>query len=364
MQYLCREKKLIKTKVGVLLLNLGTPEKASVSAVRKYLREFLRDPRVVDIPKFFRFLLLYLIILPFRPKKSLEAYKKIWTNQGSPLLVYSEKLVAKINDFLKQKNSVSETLIPKVLLAMRYGKPSIATALNTFHGQGVDRVLVFPQFPQYSSAAYGSALSEVYLQSAQHWNIPYLETIEPFYVDPDFITIQSRNLEGSLQKDNYDFLIFSYHGVPLRHCQKSVSETFQCKLDGECCSELKIENRNCYRAQCLASTRAIVTDFEKVSELDLPPWEIAFQSRLGRTPWIRPYSDELIENKARLGAKKGLIICPSFTVDCLETLEEIQIRADADFKKLGGDKIDLVPCMNDSDDWAQVCASWITRRNF
>ena len=326
-------------KQGVLLLNLGTPDEPTTPAVRRYLREFLSDPRVIDIPAFFRNILLYLIILPFRSPKSAHAYRLVWTKEGSPLKVYAEQLVAKL------QQRVSDSYIVKY--AMRYQNPSIASVIKSFKIAGIDRIVIMPLFPQYSSAATGSSLERALSEIGSEWNVANLRIVPPFYDHPAFIRSVAYKVKQSIKEMQPDLLVMSYHGLPERHCSKSDTSGEHCFKVDNCCHKIVLANKYCYRAQCQQTSVALA------KECGLAPeqWQMTFQSRLGRTPWIQPYTDVELENLAAKGIKKILVVCPSFVADCLETLEEIRIRAKEDFLKAGGEDLRLVPCVNADDHW-------------
>ena len=334
-------------QVGVLLVNLGTPDSTSVGDVRRYLREFLSDPRVVDINPVGRWLLLNLIILPFRPAKSAEAYKSIWTEDGSPLLVIEKELTEKLQKSLGPSHHVE--------LAMRYGNPSVASGLERLMALQPRKIVVVPLFPQYSSAAFGSAVEKVLEEVKGNWNLPALEILPPFYEDPAFIEAFAAVGREALDDFDADHILFSYHGVPERQVQKSDPTGRHCLQRADCCAQMVEANRYCYRAQCFATTRALA------EALQLSPGEhtTTFQSRLGRTPWIQPYTDEYLPELAKQGVKRVAVFCPAFVADCLETLEEIGIQADEDFKAVGGEAVKLIPSLNAHPKWVEALAGWI-----
>lgn len=340
--------------VGVLLVNLGTPDGPDTASVRRYLREFLMDPRVVDIPLAARWLLVHLIILPFRPARSAEAYQTIWTERGSPLLFHGQDLAVGVQQALGTS--------AQVRLAMRYGSPSIAAALDGFAADGVDRVLVLPLFPQYSSAAFGSAAAQVMTLAAERWNVPNVEILPPFFDDPAFIdasvAIAARSFTEAGGSERLDHVLLSFHGVPERQCQRSDPTGAHCLVRPDCCEALVAANRHCYRAQCIATARAVATALE----LPADRWSVAFQSRLGRTPWIRPYTDEALAELGRRGAKRIAVLEPSFVADCLETTEEIGDRGRAIFREHGGEDLVLVPCLNAEPIWVEAVAAMLRPR--
>lgn len=325
-------------KIGILLINTGTPETPTYLGVRRYLSQFLSDPRVIDISFIARFLLLQFIILPFRSKKSAEAYQKIWTKEGSPLLVYSLSFK---NELQKQLGEAFH-----VVLGMRYGKPSIEQALKEL--KHCTEIILFPLFPQYASSSTGSALEEVYKHIGTQWNIPNLKSIAPFYKDQFYLKALSKHMQVQLGKLDWDHLVFSFHGLPQHHIEKSGCRS-TCAL--KACQNLK-ESPYCYRAQCFENVRLLAGNLN----LDSSKYSVAFQSRLGRRPWIKPYFDEELPLLLQKGIKKVAVICPSFVADCLETLEEIQIRARESWRALGGEELYLIPCLNDDEAWVKACA--------
>jgi ferrochelatase len=331
-----------KNQAGLLLVNLGTPESPRPADVRPYLREFLMDPRVLDIPAWRRWVIVNLFILPFRPKQSGEAYAKIWTDRGSPLLEHGRELAYKVQQKLGER-------IP-VRLAMRYGSPSIAEALAGFRRTGVDRVVVFPLYPQYSSAATGSTQEKVFTEASKLWNVPYLQCVPPFYDHPAFIDAFARVARPHLEEIDPERVFLSFHGVPERHVTKSDDSAAHCLKRPDCCDAIVGVNRNCYRAQCFATARALADRLE----IPLAKRVVCFQSRLGRTPWIRPYTDEVLAEQARGGCKNALILSPAFVADCLETTEELGIRGVETWQQNGGGELRLVPSLNASDAWVDA----------
>ena len=335
-------------KAGILVVNLGSPDAPTAPAVRRYLKQFLSDPRVLDINGALRWALLNGVILPTRPRKSAEAYRTIWSEEGSPLLVHGRALVS----------ALQHELAPhEVILAMRYGNPSIASGLKTLRARGCDELVIFPLYPQYASSSTGSTLEEVYRCLAAEWNTPSVKVVPPYYDDPGFLdafAALGRPLIDSFQPDH---ILFSFHGLPERHMLKSDESGDHCLKRSGCCATICEANRNCYSAQCYATTAGLV------ERLKLPPerYTVCFQSRLGRTPWIQPYTDELLIEQAKRGAKRLLVFCPAFTADCLETLEEIGIRAEEDFKEAGGEALRLVPSLNASTPWVSAASALIRR---
>jgi len=319
---------------GLLLLNLGTPDNPSNAAVRRYLREFLSDSRVIDIPATLRYMLLYGAILPFRTRRSARAYKEIWTADGSPLLYHHLNLVKKLQDRLDGRCHVA--------LGMRYGQPTIKNALTQL--QHCESITVLPLYPQYSSAATGSSIERAMGLLTSQASIPALNVIRDFHSHPSYIDAQVEVIKPYIA--DHDYLLFSYHGVPERHLLKAGCIQI-CKTD--CPSN----NSICYRAQCLKTTALIA----KGLELHDQQYGTSFQSRLGRTPWVKPYTDMILTDLIAQGIKRIAIVCPSFVADCLETLEEIGMRAKEKWIQLGGEQLTLVPCLNENETWISAIIS-------
>jgi ferrochelatase len=340
--------------VGVLLVNLGTPDSPAVSDVRRYLREFLSDPRVLDIPAPGRALLLNLVILPFRPARSAAAYKMIWgqggKEAGSPLLAHSLRLTEGVRGALGSGYVVE--------LAMRYGAPSIPDALARLAAAQPRQIVVLPLFPQYSAAATGSAVERVYDVLGTAWNVTPTRTVGAFFDDPGFIDAFAAVARRHLDPFRADYVLFSYHGLPERHVRKSDPTGQHCLQSPTCCDAIVSANRYCYRAHCFATTRALAArlGLAQHGSGGGVPHAVSFQSRLGRTPWLRPYTDLLLPELARAGKKRLAVLCPAFVADCLETLEEIGIRAREQWRSLGGEELLLVPSLNAEPSWVQTVA--------
>ena len=335
--------------LGILLLNLGTPDDPTPPAVRRYLREFLSDPRVIDIHPVARKLLLELVILPTRPRKSAAAYAKVWTGQGSPLLTFSRALEGKVREALGPGHLVE--------LAMRYGRPAIADALARLRAGGASRLVVAPLYPQYSSAATGSSLEAVFAALARQHVVPPVSVLPPFYDDPGFIAAFAAVGAPVLAREQPDHVLFSFHGLPERHVRASDHSGRHCLQSASCCEAVGEANRDCYRAQCFATARALA------ARLGLPTgqWSVCFQSRLGRTPWIKPYTDLRLDELAREGKKRLCVFCPAFVADCLETLEEIGLRAQEQFVAAGGERVTLVPSLNATEAWVEALVRLLRR---
>jgi ferrochelatase len=328
-------------KKGLLLINLGTPASPHVKAVRRYLAEFLSDKRVIDLPALLRYSLVYGTILPFRPKQTAKAYQAIWTEKGSPLLENSRSLEKKLQARLGDLWQVS--------LGMRYGEPSLKDGLNQL--KNCKDLTILPLYPQYSSAATGSSLEKVLSLIATQNTHPSLTLIRDFYQDPGFIAAQAALIQPQLAE--HDYLLLSYHGLPERHLIKSGCP----KICARECGPINERTQTCYRAQCYATTSALA----KTLALSEGRYGMAFQSRLGKTPWIKPYTDEVLPELINKGIKRLAIACPSFVADCLETLEEIGIRAKELWHQLGGEQLTLIPCVNDTDLWIEGLITLINK---
>jgi ferrochelatase len=331
------------SKKGVLLINIGTPDYCDKKSVYRYLSEFLNDPRVIDLPAIIRWPLINLCIVPLRYKKTTEAYQKIMTGRESPLLTYS-------NEF---KSALAQTLGVKyqVELAMRYGQPNIQSTLKKF--SNVDELIVLPLFPQYSSAATGSAIEETMKHLAKQWNIPTLHIINHFYNEHHYINAYSEIIHDHIAHKNIDLLLFSYHGLPERHITKSACKAICDKQTA--CPTPTDNNLFCYRAQCYETSRLIA----KALSLSNSQYEVSFQSRLGKTPWIKPYTDLLLPRLIQKGIKNIALAFPSFVADCLETLEEANIRLRAQWQQLGGHEFVFIPCLNNHPTWIKAAATII-----
>lgn len=336
--------------IGVLVTNLGSPAAPDTRAVRRYLRQFLSDPRVIDLAAPARAALLNLVILPFRAPRSAAAYRKIWTEEGSPLLLHGRALCAGLAGKLPGC---------AVELGMRYGEPSLAQALGRLRGAGCDELVVFPLYPQYAASSTGSTLEEVYRLAGRLWNTPFLRVVPPFYDDPGFLSAWARRAQPILAEFEPEHVLLSFHGLPERQIQKSDESALgHCLTRADCCERLGAANRNCYRAQCFATARGIATRLA----LDPLRTTVCFQSRLGRTPWIQPYTDRVLAQLAARGTRRVAVLCPAFVADCLETLEEIGLRARDDFCAAGGGELRLVPSLNAGQDWIEAAAELVRRQ--
>jgi len=332
---------------GALLINLGSPDSPEPKDVKRYLDQFLMDERVIDLPYLLRAFLVKGIILNTRPKKSAAAYKKIWWQDGSPLIVLSKKLLEKVQKQLD---------IP-VALAMRYGNPSIENGLQELHNKGVTEVLLIPLYPQFAMATTETIL--VLAEKIRKEKFPAMKfsTIPAFYNREEYIENLAKSVDVELQKHTFDYVLFSYHGVPERHIKKSDITKSHCKIDGQCCASPSPAHEFCYRHQCYETTKQVVTKLN----LKEGTYSTSFQSRLGRDPWLQPYTDATIDGLAQKGIKNLAVVTPAFVSDCLETLEEIGMEAAHSFKENGGAYFKAIPCLNDNDDWAKTVANWIEK---
>lgn len=330
---------------GVLLVNLGSPDSPEPKDVKPYLEEFLMDERVIDVPKWLRTFLVKGIILNTRPKRSAKAYKKIWWEEGSPLIVLSERL----------QNKVQELSSVPIALAMRYGKPSIATGLAELHEKGVDEVLLVPLYPQHAMATTETIVVLAEELRAKHYPQMQFTHLPAFYKHPDYVRVLSNSIQEFLQQKEWEHILFSYHGVPERHIRKSDVTKSHCAIDGQCCQTPSKAHQYCYRHQCYETTRLVA----EYLELKPGTYSTSFQSRLAGDKWLQPYTDKTVENFAKNGTQKMAIVTPAFVSDCLETLEEIGMEAAEEFEENGGEKLHVIPCINDRDDWVKVLSRWI-----
>ena len=334
-------------KKGILLVNLGSPDSPNPKDVKKYLGEFLMDERVIDVPLWARNLLVKGIILNTRPKASAAAYKKIWWEEGSPLIVLSERL----------KQKVQEKVDFPVALAMRYGSMTIKKGLQELVDKGVDEVFLIPLYPQFAMATTETIL--VLAEEIRKEYFPSLKvsSLPAFYSKPEYIEVLSNSIESHLKGKEIEYLLFSYHGVPERHIRKSDITKSHCKIDGTCCKTPSSAHEFCYRHQCLEVTRLVA---EKLN-LKEGTYSTSFQSRLGFDPWLQPYTDRTIERLGKEGIKNMAIVTPAFVSDCLETLEEIAMEGQEIFHEIGGNEFTTVPCLNDDDRWVDVLSNWINK---
>ncbi len=334
------------SRKGILILNLGSPKSTSVPDVRNYLREFLGDERVIDYPAAFRFALLEGIVLRTRPKKSAAAYATVWTPEGAPLLVTTEKLRAKLEKV---------TGLP-VITGMRYGTPSCAEAVQKVIDLGIDDLFVMPQYPHYAMSSYETVV--VKIQEELKRLAPDLKyhVLQPYFNDPAYIQALVESAKPWLNKP-FDKLLFSYHGVPERHLRKGDPSKAHCTKVPNCCAVASPCHATCYKHQCVETTRL----FTAAAGLRPEQVEVAFQSRFGPEKWVPPYTDERLEALPNEGVKKLLVMCPAFTADCLETIEEISEEGKEDFMHAGGESFEQIPCLNDQDVYVKYLADRVVR---
>ncbi len=331
-------------KQAALLLNLGSPDSLDVKDVRNYLDEFLMDERVIDVPRWLRTVLVRGIILNTRPRQSAEAYEKVWTPEGSPLIVTSHK----------QRAALEKVAGLPVYLGMRYRNPSTPDVIRQMQQDGIESVFIIPLYPHYSMSSYETALVHVIdSMTAAGFHIPY-RIMTPFYTDPGYIECLGAVAKPYLEKD-YDHLLFSFHGIPERHLRKSDPSHSHCLSCENCCDLPHPAHATCYRHQCLSTVRAFVGQFNIPEE----KYSVSFQSRLGKDPWLQPYTDRTLESIPASGKKRLLVICPAFTTDCLETLEEINMSGRESFLEAGGESFDMIPCLNDHPQWIAYLADRI-----
>jgi len=328
-----------KAKKGILLVNLGTPDSPSVPDVRRYLNEFLMDGRVIDIPAWRRFFLVRGIIVPFRAPNSAKLYRAIWDQEtGSPLLHYS----------LLQQRLLQERLGDEyhVELAMRYQNPSIVSALANLKPMNLESLRIVPLFPQYASASTGSVIDKV-MELMHSWHtFPEISIVNDFYDNELMIDVFTENARKH-DPGAYDHILFSYHGLPVRQLNDVAPDgTHRCETAG-CRERIDEHNRYCYVAQCYATTRLLA---EKIG-VGPDRYTVCFQSRLGKTPWVQPYTTDVLKTVAANGSKRLLVLCPAFVADCLETIYEIGTEYATDFKALGGEHVQLVESLNDHPRW-------------
>lgn len=336
-------------KTGVLLINLGTPDSPSTSDVRKYLREFLMDERVIDINPVSRWFLVNLIIAPVRGPKSAKLYQKIWTNEGSPLLTNGLDLKKKLQKSLGENYAVA--------FGMRYQKPSIFSALEELRAANVDKIIAIPLYPQYASSSTGSTVAALMKEFAKWEVTPSLEIISKFHEREEYLNAAVDSAKDFDHK-NYDHVLFSFHGLPERHIKKGDAHFGDGKCNfGTCCEIPTVGNQYCYRANCVQTANEIA------KRLNIPKerFTIAFQSRLGKDPWIKPYSDFEIIRLGKEGKKTILAFSLAFVADCLETIYEIGSEYNELFREHGGEKVQLVPSLNSNEAWVEGLKKIITK---
>jgi ferrochelatase len=333
-------------KRAIVLMNLGSPDSTEVKDLRKYLDEFLMDERVIDKPWLLRALLVKGIIVPFRAPKSAAAYKSVWTAQGSPLIVISKQ----------QQDALQKELNMPVVIAMRYGTPSPKQAFETLvqSHPDLEEVIAVPMYPHYAMSSYETAVEyakELHSKGGYKFKVTF---IKPFYKEENYLHALAESIQPYLNQD-YDQVLFSYHGIPERHVIKCDPSAQHCLKVSNCCEVPSEAHNYCYRHQCWTTTKKIV------ERLAIPEgkWGFSFQSRLGRDPWLKPYTAARLEELPKEGVKKLLVVCPAFVSDCLETLEEIAVEGKESFLHAGGESFEQIPCLNVHPLWIQTMATWI-----
>ncbi len=338
----------MNAKTAVLIVNLGTPDSPTVSDIRKYLFEFLNDPRVIDVPWLLRKILVNLIIVPFRAPKSTKIYKQLWTDKGSPLLIYGISVKEKLQTALGEEYDVE--------LAMRYQNPGMDEVLEKLRKKQHQKIIIVPLFPQYASATSGSVIEKAMKIISKWWVIPEVKFVGQFYDDEGFIdSFEARAIKYKIE--DYDHVLFSYHGLPVRQVDKVYVDGKKCD-DHNCENEINEDNKFCYKAACYATSRLLS------SRLKIPreKYTVCFQSRLDKD-WLEPFTDKIIIERAKRGAKKLLVFSPAFVADCLETNVEIGIEYQNLFKEHGGEKVQLVESLNDHPIWIETLKKLILKQD-
>jgi ferrochelatase len=332
------------TNRAVLLVNLGSPDNADTPSVRSYLNQFLMDRYVIQLPWLIRRMIVSLFVLPKRPKASAEAYKSVWMDDGSPLIVLSQRL----------KKAVQASLEMPVSVAMRYGNPSIESELLALSQlPEVTEILYIPLYPHFAESTVATSIEEAKRVISKHQLKITLTVVDSFYDNPDYIDALALSAQPYLKQD-YDHILFSYHGLPESHITKLDKSGQHCLQRSDCCQQPNDAHKTCYKHQVMRTTELFVNKLG----LDHDKYSVAFQSRLGRAKWLGPNTEDRLRELARSNVKNVLVICPAFVTDCLETLEEIAIRGQEVFTEAGGTKLTLIPCLNDHPAWIDTLASW------
>jgi ferrochelatase len=336
-------------RTGVLLINLGTPDAPTPAAVGRYLRQFLMDGLVIDVPAPLRWFLVNVVIVPRRRVQSAKAYQKVQLPGGSPLLVYTRELAEKVvAELATDDRYVLE-------YAMRYGNPSISSALTKLKSANVAKLFVIPLYPQYAESSYETAVVETKRVAQQLGYADRLSFFPPFYDRPELIAAFARRLQATHDQHPGDHVVFSFHSLPERHIRQLDESHQHCLVKSDCCERIGDFNRNCYRAQCFFTARGIAAELGLNDE----DYTVSFQSRLGRAKWIGPTTEVVLSELAAKGVKRLLVSCPSFVADCLETVEEMGIRGRQTFIDAGGEELFLVPSLNAEPGWVKTVANWI-----
>jgi protoporphyrin/coproporphyrin ferrochelatase len=328
---------------GILLVNLGSPASTSVADVRRYLNEFLMDPYVIDSPWLVRKIVVSGFILPFRPKRSAHAYERIWEPTGSPLLRHSEAF----------RSALAQRVSEPVELAMRYGEPTISRGVANLLAAGVDELLLIPMYPHHADSTRTTSIEAVAQEVARRNPHVSIVTLPPFYNEPRYIDALEHSIASATPSDS-QLLLFSYHGLPERHITRTDPTGNHCLKSADCCERASPAHATCYRHQVFETSRAVAARLGLTSN----QWRVSFQSRLGRLPWLQPYTDQLLQTLPREGITRLTVVCPAFVADNLETLEEIGITGRETFLAEGGEALTLVPCLNDDARWVDAVAGW------
>ena len=337
-------------RIGVLLINLGTPDAPTPEAVGRYLRQFLMDGFVIDVPKPLRWFLVNVMIVPRRKGQSAQAYQKVQLPEGSPLRVYTRELAEKVAARLAIDG---DTFV--VEYAMRYGNPSIASSLERLRAHDVSRIIVMPMYPQYAESSYRTAVAETQQRAAELGLADGLSFFPVFYDRPGFITACAGRVRNTVHLWPVEHFVFSFHSLPVRHLKKLDATQSHCLVKSDCCDTISAVNQNCYRAQCIFTARGIARELGLRDD----GYTISFQSRLGRAEWLGPQTEDVLRKLAQEGFRRVAVACPSFVADCLETVEEIGIRAHDAFIQAGGEELRLVPSLNSEPAWVDVIVHWI-----
>jgi protoporphyrin/coproporphyrin ferrochelatase len=333
-------------KTGIIINNIGTPDDCTPEAVGRYLKEFLMDKDIISAPWLIRYILVNWIIVPRRQFQSALKYKKIWGQNKSPLLEVTEKFCSML-----QKNLGDQF---RVEIGMRYGSNNVDQALVKFKNENIEKVIFVPMYPQYARATTGSAIDQFKLVAQNFPQIKY-KIAAPFFRDSAFLSNQARILKDDIEKGQFEHIVFSFHGLP----ESQVLKNQGCCLSEKCCQDENQILSGCYRAQCFDTAHKIA----QLANLPKQHYSISFQSRLGPTKWIKPYTTETVKNLHASGIQSLLVQTPSFVVDCIETLEEIAIELKSDFIEHGGSDLKLVPCLNDDEKWIQDFSNWILKQS-
>jgi ferrochelatase len=329
---------------AVLLTNLGSPDKPDIPSVRKYLNQFLMDPYVIQLPWVLRRLIVGLFVLPFRPKASAHAYRSIWWEDGSPLIVLSQRLLEAVRE---------KTQVP-VSMAMRYGNPGIEEQiLHLANDAAINEILLIPLYPHYADSTVTTTVDEAKRVIKHHGLDIKLTVFKPFYEDPGYIDALVASTRPWVE-NGFEHVLFSYHGLPELHLKKADPTGSHCLQSPDCCQKASSAHASCYRHQVFRTTERFVNR----AGLKPEQYSVAFQSRLGKAKWLEPSTVEILEKLAQSGVKKLLVMCPAFVTDCLETLEEIELQGAEIFKQAGGETLVLIPCLNDHEQWVSVVSNW------